>query len=334
LEVFTKEIGGLSGTPSDPLTFGKRADASGLYFHGAMDDIRIFNRSLTGPEIKELYDEGDSALASPTLIAVEQPTQNRRPVFKWFSVGGATDYTIHVDTARAFAFPLAVLSVSDTTFVPQANLPTSKIYWRVKCANSWKWSLVSSFTIQPDSVPFPMVYAGAVFSGQRPPFCWHPVSGTTTYRIEISDSDSFNAPFSVPLSDTVFIPLADLAEGTWYWRVSCERNFSLFSTLDSVVVATAEILDRTPARQECFDVTWLAGPEGKVNFLAELQKAGSFRLDVYNVAGRLLWSYPSFRNVGGNVRFAWENSRQNHGMHVVVFKQGNERRVKKMMLIQ
>jgi len=48
---------------SDPLYIGRRVigGKDGFYFNGAIDEIRIYNRALTEDEIKELYQQGQSA---------------------------------------------------------------------------------------------------------------------------------------------------------------------------------------------------------------------------------------------------------------------------------
>ncbi len=49
---------------SDALTIGSRSDGGGGYLSGQVDDARIYNRSLSASEIKQLYSQGSAKVAS------------------------------------------------------------------------------------------------------------------------------------------------------------------------------------------------------------------------------------------------------------------------------
>jgi hypothetical protein len=73
------------------------------------------------------------------------------------------------------------------------------------------------------------------------------VVAATAYWIEVSSSISFGYRIIQQVSDTSFTVLDGCSPGMWYWHVSCSRNYSLFSPVDSVKidpVATERYLAR------------------------------------------------------------------------------------------
>jgi len=168
----------------------------------------------------------------------EKYTLVRRPVLSWRPVSGAGAYTIEINGSSNFSSALFSLPVSDTFFQPGANLPISTIYWHVRSDLVAAWSDTDHFQIVADSIPFLIRYNGAQVTDKRPVFAWHPVSGAAEYRIQIADNRLFTGSSVIPVSDTLFAPLADLALGAWYWKVSCDKNYALYSPYDSVAIAS------------------------------------------------------------------------------------------------
>jgi hypothetical protein len=96
-----------------------------------------------------------TALLAPTLAAPPDGTvtANRRPVFDWSDVPGATSYTIQVSTNSLFTSFIVNASSGGSTFTPTSDLPLNKVLdWRVK-ANGVNgpsaWSAVRSILIVP-----------------------------------------------------------------------------------------------------------------------------------------------------------------------------------------
>jgi hypothetical protein len=118
------------------------------YYTGVVDDIRIYNCTLSLDEIQALYTP-----ASPPeliLIRVPSPTSERRPELKWHPVTGAAHYTIEIATTMSFANPITRVNVADTSFIPFADLPLGTIYWKVKSSLSDKYSSVGTFYVLSD----------------------------------------------------------------------------------------------------------------------------------------------------------------------------------------
>jgi len=90
----------------------------------------------------------------PMLIPMTPDTQYiRRPVFTWHSAVGETSYRIQVDTIGNFTSPFISLPLStDTTYIPTADLPYSKIVWRVaSVATNTRYSGTDTFWVLPVS---------------------------------------------------------------------------------------------------------------------------------------------------------------------------------------
>ncbi|MCU0609007.1 MAG: hypothetical protein MUF22_04475 [Chitinispirillaceae bacterium] len=173
----------------------------------------------------------------PALIPYQpKVTIERRPVLKWNSVAGAAYYTISIDTISNFSGPIASLPILDTSYTVLVDLPAKTIYWHVKSDLVSTWSSTDQFSIIADSVPFLIRYNGATVSDKRPRFIWKKVANATAYNIQIANNIGFSNSINLFLTDTAYSPLADLDNGTWYWRVNCSRNYALFSPVDSVVI--------------------------------------------------------------------------------------------------
>lgn len=123
-----------SYTPSTDLPIGKifwkvKSDIGSQY--SLIDSITILNDSI------------------PFLVSMSPDTlSNARPTFKWFSATGASLYKIQIDTSQNFSNPYISVPVNDTMFIPSANLPEGKIFWRVSTStNPDRFSQIDSFVI-------------------------------------------------------------------------------------------------------------------------------------------------------------------------------------------
>ena len=135
-----------------PLTIGCFHLDAGVYrgfFHGAIDDISIYNRALNPAEIA-LQFLGDTTLFAPILMS---PINNETDVLlnlqlNWFPVNYATAYTVQVSTTNDFSSLILDEETNGTT-INLSNLDDGTLYfWRVCASNFFKtsnWSEVWSF---------------------------------------------------------------------------------------------------------------------------------------------------------------------------------------------
>jgi hypothetical protein len=127
--------------------------------------------------------------------------------------------------------------------MPLTKLPVGKIFWRVKSDIGNQYSLIDSITILNDSIPFLISMSPDTLSNTKPTFMWFSAAGASSYKIQIDTSNGFSNPYiSVPVSDTVYVPSANLPNGKIFWRVSANTNPNEFSQIDSFVVTTTGII--------------------------------------------------------------------------------------------
>jgi hypothetical protein len=74
-----------------------------------------------------------TAIAPPTLLTpADTATTNRKPMFDWAGMAGASGYTIQVSKNSAFTSIVVNKTVVTSTYTPTADLPIGTLYWRVK----------------------------------------------------------------------------------------------------------------------------------------------------------------------------------------------------------
>ncbi|GAA4705385.1 DUF7948 domain-containing protein [Phytohabitans rumicis] len=174
-------------------------------------------------------------LASPAGGAtVAQPV-----TFAWNPVTEAASYTIQVDEISAFGAPLILTANVTVTEVTTGTLPAGTWFWRVRAVNPagtpGPWSQFRTITVQapptppPTPTPTQPLPAPAPLSpgsdARIPPgttitFDWGDVSGAASYTIQIDDSQSFQAPFTLEATGAASQHTASgLPTQRMWWRV-------------------------------------------------------------------------------------------------------------------
>jgi hypothetical protein len=283
-----------------------------------------------------VYSNVDSFVIQNPLIPmlinyVPNPTQNRRPTLTWYSVDSASAYHIIIDNNNDFTSAEVSLAVTDTFFTPLSDLPYGMLYWKVKSDVYDEYSPSSTFYIQPDTIPFLYSFNGSVVSDARPLFQWIPVNSVSTYKIQIDTSLNFSSPvISIEISDTTFTPLSDLGNRLYYWRVSCDLDFSAFSQIDSVEIDTNAgiecnrngivngILSIYPTPFNPMTTIYFHNP----------QKNGC--VSIFSINGK---NITTFRNVRQN-HVRWNASGQSSGIYIVIVNIENEIYKRRICLIK
>ena len=211
----------------------------GSAHHGKIDEVCIFSYALSAAEIEERYNSFIGP--RPELIAVQSPTYNRRPVFKWHVYQGDSIYNIQVDTTTDFQSPIVSVGVSDTTFTPLADLPIGTIYWRVGAGQPMIYSTTGSFVIQDSLTPMLIHYEPNPTLERRPTLKWYKVTGASTYHLMVDNDISFVSPeISLSVGDTSFTPLSDLPIDWIYWKVKSDLN-EQYSAISSFIIQSDTI---------------------------------------------------------------------------------------------
>jgi subtilisin family serine protease len=190
-----------------------------------------------------------NAPAAPTLLlpANGSSTTDQTPTFDWSDASGATSYTIQVDNNSDFSTPEATNSPTTSTYTPGANLAYGTYYWRVLATNAFgssaytaSWSVIIGTVPAAPTLLLPANASST--SDLTPTFDWSDVSGATSYTIQIDNTSNFSSPeYTNSPTVSTYTPAANLAVGTWYWRVLTTNTFgsSAYTTGWSVILGNA-----------------------------------------------------------------------------------------------
>ncbi|MDY0017333.1 MAG: S8 family serine peptidase [Candidatus Delongbacteria bacterium] len=171
---------------------------------------------------------GVPVLALPTNGSL---TTDLTPTFDWNDVTDATSYTILVDNNSDFSSPVINQSPTVSTYTPGSNLALGTYYWKVLATNTYGSSAYSgswSFSIgaAPSAPALVSPSNGSTTADYRPVFDWNDIAGSTSYNILVDNNSDFSSPEidQNPASSTYTAP-ADLAIGTYYWKVSVTNAY-------------------------------------------------------------------------------------------------------------
>jgi hypothetical protein len=170
-----------------------------------------------------------AAVAAPTLQPVTpNPTRETRPTLGWQAVSGAATYHLQVANNAGFS-PLLVnaTGLTATSFTPATALPEGTIYWRVRSLDAagqpGAFSMPDTFVVDTTApgVPVAVPVTPDPTNNARPTLAWSAVSGASSYRVLVSRTSGFSAPFiDTIISTQTYQPASDLPEGAVYWRVA------------------------------------------------------------------------------------------------------------------
>lgn len=189
-------------------------------------------------------------LPAPTLAG---PMMAQPVHVSWNVVQNADHYELQVSTTPDFS---ALVFTNDAIAALTYTLPSSLTagtahYWRVRAvsvtAEAGVWSPTWAFTTEAINIPpsAPTLTApsnGAVDASLTPTLNWTPVTGATSYLVQVDTENTFSYPLTYASTVTNnTITLAALDAGTqFYWRVQGVNiagngpwsSISNFTTLD------------------------------------------------------------------------------------------------------
>ena len=113
-----------------------------------------------------------------------------------------------------------------------AFTPNTKYYWRVQAVGSnghtsnWTISAYFRAAMLPTTLVSPANSTSPAQTTRRPTFTWNPVTGITTYTIQVASSSAFSTTLvSTKVTGTTYTPTTNLtATKTLYWRVRAEGS--------------------------------------------------------------------------------------------------------------
>ncbi|MBN1488227.1 MAG: hypothetical protein JW981_11345, partial [Anaerolineae bacterium] len=147
-----------------------------------------------------------------------------RPTFQWTSISGANNYHIQVDNNITFSSPEIDITTPGTAYTPYSDLAPDDYVWRVQASNNcgngvWSpvWELTLLTTPRAPTLQSP---ASGSHHCDAPALSWTTITGATSYRLQVDNSESFSSPeIDTTTSYNSYSPGFGLGEGTYYWRV-------------------------------------------------------------------------------------------------------------------
>jgi len=240
-----------SGTPQASTTSLSIANEQPMsrYVNGTMDDIRIYNESMTDVEIQAAMEGADAypyALGpNPADGALYEDTWVN---LSWSPGDFAVSHDVYLgenldDVSSATADSPAFRGNQTGTFLvagfpgfpyPDGLVPGTTYYWRIDEVNDtepnspWKGD-VWSFSIPPKTAYFPDPADGAQFVDPNAILTWTPGFGARIHTVYFGDNfeDVDSAAGGTPTGSASYSPAALEAEKIYYWRVD---EFDAFET--------------------------------------------------------------------------------------------------------
>ncbi|MDD3150731.1 MAG: S8 family serine peptidase [Candidatus Gastranaerophilales bacterium] len=190
---------------------------------------------------------GGTPPAAPSLISPANASSSTdlTPTFDWNDVSGATSYTIQIDNNSGFTSVDYTNSPTASTYTPASNLPVGTWYWRVLATNAnGSSAYTSGWSVILGSAPAAPSLAAPTDASTlyilKPAFDWNDVSGATSYNIQADNNSNFGSPeIDETVSVSNYTPTADMALGTYYWKVLSTNSFgsSAYSGTWTVILA-------------------------------------------------------------------------------------------------
>ncbi|HEX3356341.1 MAG TPA: LamG-like jellyroll fold domain-containing protein, partial [Tepidisphaeraceae bacterium] len=221
---------GFIATTADPLAIAQKntGTSGGDYFNGAMDEVRLYNRALTIPELNTVMHNGAGAPGTPTgFTAVAGNTQ---VVLSWAAVSSAASYNIKRSTVSGG--PYATVASSFGTSYTDAGLTNGITYYYVLSAVNYTNESPNSVQVSARPSVGVTFFANANYNGAAS----QPLAAGNYTLSQLNAAGSPNDTASscrIPPGWIVTIYQNDGFGGTSWILTSDTPNFAAFSGLDN-----------------------------------------------------------------------------------------------------
>ncbi|HEV7764577.1 MAG TPA: DUF11 domain-containing protein [Thermoanaerobaculia bacterium] len=290
--------GGACGTPFPcslaPLGPGQSATIVASYdvdasAEGTIANTATVSSSTSDPTLSNNSDNAFVAIScapeSPVLLSPALGATVGSPVaLSWTAVDHAVSYTVTISSIGA---PLVITTNATST---TATLPSGTYTWSVK-ANVGDGcdgiSNTSTFIVCGSPVAPAASVVGTLTTGQSYTVQWTAVDGASSYELQESTADAFQAPVIIPLTGTSHTFTKNVQSATpFYYRVRalftlCGATSGPFSPTARVVVLPAptptnpnpNVAVQTGSTQPVTFQLFVPGvPEGTTTFVATADK--------------------------------------------------------------
>jgi hypothetical protein len=330
----------LSGSLNPATLYYWRVSASNASGTGPWSVVWSFTTGIGGPPPAPvlLYPPNGTICVSVT------------PTFDWQDVAGAASYGIQVSTTPGFTtnvINITGLTQSQYTVLPGILMNNTQYFWRVNATNSYgssPWSNTLNFTTAPPVPLTPSLIAppnGATNMPLTPMLYWSSSSGTTLYRVQVSQSSSFTTlVFDSTLNATqITVPPGKLANMTvYYWRVNASNcgggsNWSstwVFVTNTTGIQTYSTELPTEFKLHNNFPNPF--NPKTKIRF--DIPKESNVKLIIYDVLGKEIATLANHKLAPGKFEVEWDASSFSSGIYFYKLDAEKYIDVKKLVLIK
>ena len=279
----------------------------------------------------------DAPPGVPTLLSPINGAVNisLTPTLNWNSVPNAGFYRLQVSTDNTFA--TTVLDVPGLVNAGYAVQPGAlqngvQYYWRVNATNTGgtsNWSTAWNFTTivaAPGAPNLLLPVNGATGVSTQPTMDWSDVSGATTYHLQISFNNQFNALAldQTGITASTFAVGTGILSGTtqYFWRVSAanvggEGAWSaVFNFTTTIGAPAAPVLVSPPNNSTGITLTpildWNNVP-GATSYRVQLSTSPSFTTTIVNQVTGATSQYQVAVPLQYNTTYYWRANATNAG---------------------
>jgi hypothetical protein len=227
--------------------------------------------------------EGYNPILTSIINIVPSNSTVRRPLFSWHPVASAVNYSVQVYCSPVSKNPVwdsstIKIAVTDTFFIPSADLNPGYVYWRVK-SNISVWSATGVYRILDARIPTPIQVPSPTVI-RRPLLKWYASqAAAASYALQVSATSNFASPLiSAPVADTFYQTITDLPLGTIYWRVKSDS--SEYSAVSSFTINDGRIpvieSQESPTFNRKPTMRWRKSAIAVTNYTIQISTGGAF----------------------------------------------------------
>lgn len=163
--------------------------------------------------------------AAPGQLSPNSTTVSGQPMLEWERVAGAAEYEVQISTVPDFGSTVYNQKTENSRATPTEALPAGDLYWRVRGVTSsqvrgaWAEASFSQEVVAGPLQLSPENGAQLQQPDDTPLLTWSPVTGATSYSIEVDNDDQF-VDASTYTSKTNAFTIPDPGpQQTYYWHV-------------------------------------------------------------------------------------------------------------------
>lgn len=296
-----------------------RVNAANTGGWGQYSSVWNFTTIVTAPGVPSLIAPVNGATSVPMT-----------PTLTWNAVTGATYYHLQISTSAAFTSTvLDKDSITAPTFAVTGLLAGTPYYWRVNAKNvggTSAFSTSQSFTTIVAAPAVPVLVTPADLTtgvSTNPTLSWTSAVGATTYRVQLSTSQTF----ATTLVDDSTVTgttkaITGLSNSTnYYWRVSASNAggtsaFSIIRGFTTVIAAPSAPLLISPVDNATgvaitTTLSWSAST-GAATYRVQVSTSQTFANTVFDDS-TVTAATVIIGSLGNNTTYYWRVNAKNAG---------------------